>query len=177
MARTKKANYKEMRDMLRNFNMMSSEMKEAMAKYNNRTVDELKMALENNCYAVCNLGINQMKALRKDIAVMSADDIVAVERVNGRTIAEVVSALDAEISEYEDGMRKQRAFNKAWKVRQAEVQQQLIAEGVDKVDGCGWLDINFVEHTKRMKEAQIALAKEMGLHARYYDTMLGPVEF
>lgn len=176
MAKTKKMNYREMREMLRAFESMSNEMKEEMAKLNNRTVDELKAALEHNCYAVCNLGINQLKALRKDIEVMTADDIAAVERVNGRNIEEVVYEIDTEISEYEEDMKKQRAFNKAWKVRQAEVQQQLIAEGVDKVESYGCMNINFMEHQKRMAEAQVALAKEMGFHFRHYDPFLGWIE-
>uniref|UniRef100_UPI004055B927 hypothetical protein n=1 Tax=Acetatifactor sp. TaxID=1872090 RepID=UPI004055B927 len=176
MAKTKKMNYREMREMLRAFESMSNEMKEDMAKLNKRSVDELKAALEHNCYAVGNLGINQMKALRKDIEVMTADDIAAVERVNGRTVDEVVYALDTEISEYEEDMKKQRAFNKAWKVRQAEVQQQLIAEGVDKVESYGCMNINFMEHQKRMAEAQVALAKEMGIHFRHYDPFLGWIE-
>lgn len=176
MAKAKKMNYKEMREMLRNFNGMRSEIKEAMAKLNNCTVDELKAGLENNCYDIEYLGNNQMKALRKDISVMTADDIAAVERVNGITIDEIVSILDTEISEYEDVMKKRRAFNKAWKVRQAEVQQQLIAEGVDKVESYGCINVNFMEHQKRMVEAQVALAKEMGIHFRHYDPFLGWIE-
>ena len=172
----KTMNYKEMKDMLKNFNRMSKEDKEALAKLNNRTVDELKAVLEHNCYAICSLGINQMKALRKEIYELSNEDIAAVERVNGRNIEEVVSALDNEIDDYEEDMRKQRAFKKAWKIRQAEVQQQLIAEGVDKVEKSGSLNINFVEHRKRMIEAEVALAKEMGIHFRYYDPLVGIVE-
>ena len=172
----KTMNYKEMREMLRNFNRMSEERKEVLAKHNNRTVDELKEALETNCYAVCNLGINQMKALRKEIDVMTDEDIAAIERVNGRNIDEVTYALDYEINEYEEGMRKQRAFNKAWKIRQAEVQQQLIAEGIDKVDMNGCISIDFIKHQERMAEAQVALAKEMGIHFRYFDPFVGIVE-
>lgn len=172
----KSMNYKEMKGMLKNFNRMSKEDKEALAKLNNRTVDELKEALEHNCYAICSLGINQMKALRKEIDEMSNEDIAAVERVNGRNLKEVVSALDNEINEYEEGMRKQRAFNKAWKIRQAEVQQKLIAEGIDKVDMNGCISIDFIKHQERMAGAQVALAKEMGMHFKYYDPFLGIIE-
>lgn len=176
MAKSKKMNYREMRDMLREFDSMGIEMKEAMAKLNKLTVDELKTVLENNCYRICNLGINQMKALLKDIKVMSGKDIAAVERVNGRSIEEIVDALNTEICDHEEAMKKQRDFNKAWKVRQEEVKQQLIDEGVDTIEAGGWININFIEHKKRMKEAQVALAKEMGVHFRYYDPMFGYVE-
>ena len=176
MATAKKMNYKDMRNMLRAFDAMDVEMKEAIAAYNNRTVDELKVVLEHNCYAVRNLGINQMKALHKDIKSMSSEDIAAIERVNGCTIEEVVRILNTEISEYEEYMSRQRAFNRAWKVRQQEVQQQLIDEGIDKVDAYGCLNINFMEHQKRMAEAQVALAKEIGLHFKKYDPFIGVVE-
>ena len=176
MTKSKKMNNKEMREMLRNFSGMSSEKKEAMAKLNKCTVDELKAGLENNCYKIDYLGINQMKELRKDISVMTVDEVAAVERVNGKNIEEVVYVLDRRISEYEEDMKKQRAFNKAWKVRQAEVQQQLIDEGVDKVESCGCMNINFMEHQRRMAEEQVALAKEMGIHFRHYDPFLGWIE-
>lgn len=176
MSKAKKMNYKEMRDMLRNFNSMSVVMKEAIASQNNMTVDELKKALESNCYAVCNLGINQMKALRKDINTMSAKEIKVVERVNSRTIVEIIGILDTEINEYEENMKKQRAFNKAWKIRQAEIQQQLIDEGIDKVGAYGYLNINFMEHQKRMAEAQVELAKEIGLHFTKYNPFIGVIE-
>lgn len=80
-----------------------------------------------------------------------------VERVNSRTIVEIIGILDTEINEYEENMKKQRAFNKAWKIRQAEIQQQLIDEGIDKVGAYGYLNINFMEHQKRMAEAQVEL--------------------
>ena len=172
----KSMNYKEMKGMLKNFNRMNKEDKEALAKFNNRTVDELKAALEHNCYAICSLGINQMKALRKEIDAMTNEEIAAIERVNGKNIEEVVSALDNEIDAYEEDMKIQRAFKKAWKIRQAEVQQQLIAEGVDKVEMSGYLSINLMEHKKRMAEAQVALAKEMGIHFRYHDPFVGWIE-
>lgn len=176
MAKGKKLNYKEMKELLRNFDRMNTVMKEEMASQNNMSVSELKNVLERNCYALCNLGINQMKALRKDITSMSVEDKKVVERVNSRTIVEIIGILDTEINEYEENMKKQRAFNKAWKIRQAEIQQQLIDEGIDKVGAYGCLNINFMEHQKRMAEAQVELAKEIGLHFTKYDPFIGVIE-
>lgn len=176
MAKGKKLNYKEMKELLRNFDRMNTVMKEEMASQNNMTVAELKQVLETNCYAVRNLGINQMKALRKDIKSMSTEEIKAIERVNNSTIVEIVNILDTEISRYEEDMKKQRAFNKAWKIRQAEIQQQLIDEGIDKVGAYGCLNINFMEHQKRIAEAQVELAKEIGLHFTKYDPFIGVIE-
>lgn len=176
MGKSKKLTYKEMIAMLRDFNNMNVEMKEAIAACNNCTADELKMALESVCYAVENLGINQIKTLRKEIDTISAEDIKAIERVNDSSIDKIVYAIDTKINDYENVMKKQRAFNKAWKIRQAEVQQQLVDEGIDKVDAHGFLNINFMEHQKRMAEAQMALATEMGLHFTKYDPFIGVIE-
>ena len=176
MSKTKKLNYKEMKVLERRFSNMSKREQEEIAAMNKMSVTQLKEALEQNCYHLNNLGINQMKELYRDIKVMSAEEITVIERVNQRKIAEIVELLDSEINEYEENMKKQRAFNKAWKIRQAEVQQQLIDEGVDKVQGYGSLKIDFMEHQKRMAEAKVLLAKEMGFHFTKYDPFIGVIE-
>jgi len=174
MSKTKKMNHKEMKAMLKRFSQMSLSEKEAFAKMNHMSVEEIRVALERNCYRLCNLGINQLKELRKEIPVMTDEELKMVERVNEKSIEEILSEINADICVYEENMRKQRAFNKAWELRKAEVQKQLIVEGIDKVESYGCLNINFVEHTKRMYEAQIALAKEIGIPIKNFDSMFGP---
>lgn len=177
MAKKKTMNYQEKKEMLRNFESMSQERKEELAKINHMSVDAVYECLQNSCYNMGVLSINHLKDFRRSMNCMDAKTISAVEKINGMSFDEVRDLADKKINEYEVEAKRERELKKAWKKRELEVEQELIKEGVIKMEEGGWATIDFITHHKRIREAQIELMKEFGYHGKGYDPVSGSYEY
>lgn len=170
----KKMTFKEEKLLLKNFKHMSEEEKIALAAVNHMSVEDILPKLQRICYCIANLSFSQRKELRRELDYMSAADISAVEQINRLPISKIKERLDYEISEHNKETKMSRDFNKAWKSREAEVNQQLIKEGLIKEQGDGWNSTeDFAEVRRRLLEAQAGLAREMGMHFRFSDPIIG----
>lgn len=159
--------YKDKREMLKNFDLISDSEKEALAKLNKCTVDEMRRKLEVNCYYIDILSINAVKALRRDINHMSDEEIIVVERVNNIPLAEIVKILDEMILED----KNLREYNKAWENRKKELEGEILEEDISRAENGLPLQDMFSKH-RRFCEEQVLLAKKMGLHIKFYDPFL-----
>ena len=84
--------------------------------------------------------------------------------------------LDLVISEYDTKAMAIREFKKAWKIREKEVERQLINEGIIQPLECGCCMTDVFTQSERMMHAQVELAKELGLHLRFGNPLTGYME-
>lgn len=126
MARKKTMNYKEMKEMFKEFEALPQSDKEELAELNRMTVEELRRTLAENVYKIEYLGTNQLKALRKEILTMDVETKQILEEVNGMTLAEITKELDSTISE----IQKEAAINREFKRRCSE-RRELVRQKVD----------------------------------------------
>lgn len=168
--RTKKMNMKEMMTILRNYEQMSEDDKQFLENCTGRNRNELKKALQQNCYYIGNLTIVYKKQLRKDIDLMTSYEKQVVAEINNMTIEEVIASLDESIDEQKKNNADMREFNKEWAKREPEFERKFYEEN-------GGFD-NPIENYFKLKkyndqklDAMIALAKEMGLHMTIGSTM------
>ena len=156
----KRLSFKKKKEVLRAIDGMSKEQWEAIGEEKHCLLEEIRTTFQNQCYRIFLLTITQQKALRKEI-----DNI---DRVKER--------LDLLISAYNAEAKARREFNKAWKMREKEVTQQLIKEGIITPLLGGAYVINFFPHSERIMKAQVELAKELGLHLRFGNWLTGYME-
>lgn len=157
----KKATYNEMKEVLKNFNSIPKEKQQELAVRNKMTVEELLAVLQENCYKLTYLGINQKKALLREMQKMSVEELAVVESVNRMHHTKIMELLNEEINHHSEISKKQRAFNNAWKIRKQEVLTQLIEAGViQPKEGYFLTDITMI---KELATEYESLRKEFGL--------------
>jgi hypothetical protein len=166
MAKTKVMTYQEKKETLRNFESMSPERKAELAKLNNMSVKKLHECLQKSCFKIEYLSINHLKDFRRSMNGMDAKTISEVEKINGMPFDEIRDLADKKIHEYEVEAKRKREFKKAWEKRRQEVEQELIKEGVIKMEESGCSTIDIFNYHKRMEEAQTELLKEFGYNRK-----------
>lgn len=172
----KRLSFKKKKEVLRAIDGMSKEQWEAIGEEKHCLLEEIRTTFQNQCYRIFLLTITQQKALRKEIDNMTDSQLKAVEQVNELPIDIVKERLDLLISAYNAEAKARREFNKAWKMREKEVTQQLIKEGIITPLLGGAYVINFFPHSERIMKAQVELAKELGLHLRFGNWLTGYME-
>lgn len=152
MSKTKSLSHREMKVLLDKFNETPQEILEQYAVHNNMSVDELRCGLQETCYHIEHLSFTYRRSLRKEIDQMDAETIEIVERINQMKITEIKESLDQEIAEYNAHQKKQRAFNKAWSIRKAQIYKQLIKEGLVTIETDSVSIEQFLPVRKRVDE-------------------------
>ena len=152
MSKTKSLSHREMKVLLDKFNETPQEILEQYAVHNNMSVDELRCGFQETCYHIEHLSFTYRRSLRKEIDQMDAETIEIVERINQMKITEIKESLDQEIAEYNAHQKKQRAFNKAWSIRKAQIYKQLIKEGLVTIETDSVSIEQFLPVRKRVDE-------------------------
>lgn len=173
----RKMNFKEMKELLINFESMDKHEKECLAKGNKMTVKQLKSGLEKICYNVENLEIMQKKALLKEMQGMNAIKMKMIEEVNEMTCLEITELLTVEINAYDEFAKRKREYKKLLKIEMSKVKQEMIRDGIIIVESFGVEIITDIcEHRERVIKTNNSVARKCGLTVKnYYDPFIGMV--
>lgn len=173
---SQKITYGKVRKYYKHFLSLSKEEQAAYAVLNHKTIDEIISSFQEICFDISYLSDSQKRTFRKELESMTPDELEAVSKINNLPICEIKAQLDSAIAQYNSENAHMRDFDKAWKLREKEVFQQLIQEGIVRPTGKNSYEMDFIEHRRRMLSAKAELAKEMGLHLVFHDPFVGRFE-
>lgn len=123
-------NYARGRELLKKYekNPQNEEFV-AVAIHNGFTEEKLKYNLENSCFNLDYIGITSMRALRKDICIMTTEEIGKIEQINGTSIQDVVEKIEQTIFEHERMSKIKKEHRARINAKVEEIKKEMVEKG------------------------------------------------
>lgn len=129
-SKRKKMGCEEMKEWLEVYehNPDSQELKK-VADFNKVTVDEFIEGLKIRCYHLGNLGITDMRKLRKDIDTMQLEELKMIECINEMSIQDVIKEIEQTIFEHERMSKIKKEHRARINAKVEEIKKEMVEKG------------------------------------------------